>query len=77
MQTIELKSKTDKHGKLKIEHNLNTPGRNVSVLILSDEHLDNEEMEWEDSILKDPSFDFLKDSSEDIYTLNDGDPINA
>ena len=31
---------------------------------------------WMNSISTNPAFAFLNDSSEDIYSLNDGEPIN-
>jgi len=32
----------------------------------------NEEIEWLKMISKDPAFDFLKDTEEDIYSFNGG-----
>ena len=74
MKAIEIKSKTNSKGHLKLDLDLKEAGKNVKVLILIEEDL-NEEMEWLKMISKDPAFDFLKDSEEDIYSLNDGKAI--
>lgn len=51
--------------------------KKVRVLILvPEEETDIDEIEWLHSASKNPSFDFLKDTEEDIYTLNDGKPFN-
>ncbi len=78
MKAIEINSKTDKSGHLKINYKLDKSNRNVRILILMDDSNDkiDEEKLWMDSISKSPSFDFLKDISEDIYSLNDGEPFN-
>jgi hypothetical protein len=78
MKAIEINSKTDKTGLLKINCKLNRSESNVRVLILlDDEYTENdEESIWMDSISGNPSFDFLKDSAEDIYSLKDGEPFN-
>jgi len=78
MKAIEINSKTDKKGHLKINYKLNKSNSNVRVLILlDDDYTDiDEEAIWMDSIAKNPSFDFLKDSAEDIYSLKDGEPFN-
>jgi hypothetical protein len=74
MKAIEINSKTNSKGHLKLDLDLKEAGKNVKVLILIEEDL-NEEMEWLKMISKDPAFDFLKDSEEDIYSLNDGKAI--
>lgn len=37
----------------------------------------DEETLWLKSISNNPAFDFLKDNDEDIYTIHDGEAINA
>lgn len=78
MKAYELKSKTDKKGHLKIDYNLGRPLSNVRILILLDEVTSDQEEEnlWMNSISNNPAFDFLNDSSEDIYSLKDGEPLN-
>ena len=77
MRAIEINSRTDKTGYLKIEYRLDQKDSNVRVLILMDEMTDeNDEKLWLKSISKNPAFDFLKDAGEDIYSLTDGEPVN-
>ena len=71
MKAIEIKSKTNSKGHLKLVLDLKEAGKNVKILILMEEDL-NEEMEWLKMISKDPAFDFLKDREEDIYSFNGG-----
>ena len=76
MKAIEINSKTAKSGLLKINYKLNRADSNVRVLILLDDDAENdEEAIWMNSISNNPTFDFLKDSAEDIYSLKDGEPF--
>ena len=78
MKTIELDYKTDKNGYLNINYPLNKVNSNVRVLILIEDeiNIDNDEEKlWMNSVLKNPSFSFLNDPEEDIYTCNDGEAI--
>lgn len=79
MRAIEISSKTDKSGHLKIDYMLNKSERNVRILILleEDSYEQEEEKLWMNSISKNPSFDFLNEPVEDIYTLKDGEPFNG
>jgi len=78
VKAIEINSKTDKTGHLKINYKLNKSDSKVRVLILLDDDSSEKEEEtiWMSSISNNPAFDFLKDSAEDIYSLKDGDPFN-
>ena len=78
MKTIEIKSKTDPRGHLKIDYQLDKPGKNVRVLImLADETEDkDDEKLWLESISNNPAFDFLVKESEDIYSVSDGEPLS-
>ncbi len=71
MKAIEINSKTDETGHLKIDYKLNKPGSKVRVLILLDDDYAEQEEEnlWMNSISTNPAFNFLSDSSEDIYSL--------
>ncbi|HNW50433.1 MAG TPA: hypothetical protein PKH79_05080 [Prolixibacteraceae bacterium] len=70
MRAIEIKSKTDKTGHLKLNYNLNKSEKNVRVLILLDDdyYEQEEEKMWMDAISKNPAFDFLNDPAEDVYS---------
>ncbi len=78
MRAIEINSKTDKFGHLKIDYKLNKSERNVRVLILIEEesYEVEEEKLWLNSISRNPAFDFLSEPSEDIYSPKDGEPFN-
>jgi hypothetical protein len=79
MKAIEIKSKTDKAGILKINYKLNKRDSNVRVLILLEEEESSEseeELICLKSISNNPAFEFLQDSAEDIYSLKDGEPFH-
>lgn len=78
MRAIEINSRTDKKGHLKIDYKLNMSERNVRILILMDDDnsIIEDEKLWINSISKNPAFDFLNDPNEDIYSLNDGESFN-
>ena len=77
MKAIEINSKTDKKGHLRIDCQLDKSDSNVRVLILLDDSSDSEDEKlWMDSISGNPAFNFLHDESEDIYSLKDGEPFN-
>jgi hypothetical protein len=70
MKAIEIKSKTDKSGKLNIDYKLNIPNQRVRVLILieADDDEKEEEKNWLGYVSKSPAFEFLKEAGEDIYS---------
>ena len=78
MKTIEIKSKTDAHGHLRVDYQLNKPGKSVRVLIVLAEEVGDTEDEqlWVKSISKNPAFDFLAAESENIYSVSDGEPLS-
>ena len=78
MKAIEISSKIDKSGYLKLDYKLDKPGSNVRILILFDEDIteQDEEKLWMSSISKNPAFDFLNEEIEDIYSIHDGEPLN-
>jgi len=79
MKAIEINSKTDKTGLLRINYKLDKSERNVRVLILIKDDISEQDEEnlWLNSISTNPAFDFLSDSSEDIYSIKDGEPFNG
>lgn len=73
MTAIELTGKIDEHHQLHLDNALPMTGpMRVRVILLYpvDDELD--EREWLMAASKNPAFDYLKDSAEDIYTLTDG-----
>lgn len=77
MKIIEINSKTDRKGNLKIEKKLGVADKDVRVCVFVDEeNANDEERLYLKSISNNPAFDFLNDPDEDIYSLRDGKPIN-
>ncbi|MFA5045433.1 MAG: hypothetical protein WC542_05860 [Paludibacter sp.] len=78
MKAIEINTKTDKNGHLKLNYALNKKNRNVRVLILVDENNDeiDEEKKWLDAVSSNPAFNFLNEPSENVYSLSDGEPLD-
>lgn len=74
MRAIEFKSHTNSVGNLEINYPLNTKNKNVRVVILIEDEIEEEEKLWLESINLNPAFDFLKEE-EEIYNLNDGKPL--
>lgn len=62
MRAIEINSKTDKTGHLKINYRLDKSDRNVRILILLDEEKSNMDAGklWLDSISKNPALGLIK-----------------
>jgi hypothetical protein len=78
MKAIEINSKTDKPGHLRINYMLDKSESNVRILILLDEDSSEQDEEklWMNSISKNLTFDFLNDSMDGINSLIDGEPFN-
>ena len=78
MKAIEINTMTDKFGHLHFDYPINKRERKVRVIILVDEKSNeiDEESLWLESVSSNPSFDFLNEPSENIYSLSDGEPIN-
>lgn len=77
MQAFETYGHVDKSGKLKIVSDLPLQEGEVKVIIMYDEKKESEETAWLKAVSNNPVFDFLKDSSEDMYSLTDGKPFNG
>ncbi|WP_121970776.1 hypothetical protein [Leptolyngbya sp. BC1307] len=78
MRAIEATGKVDDQGRLQLDQRLNTAtDQRVRVIVLLAEPPDGDidEQEWREAAAKNPSFAFLQDAEEDIYTLNNGRPI--
>jgi hypothetical protein len=77
MQAFEATGTIEPGGHLHLE----TPvpiahSRRVRVLILLDEPSVLEEAEWLRAVSKSPSFDFLREPAEDLYSIEDGKPFD-
>ena len=76
MKAIETIGEIDKEGVLHLSKPLSAKGK-VRVLVLVPEgETEEEEMLWMKALIKNPSFSFLEDSAEDIYSLKDGKPFH-
>jgi hypothetical protein len=76
-RAIEITGKIDAYRHLVVDDVLPIKGpRNVRVIILVPEEEDIDESEWLQAASENPSFAFLKDPEEDIYSISDGKPFN-
>lgn len=77
MRAIETTGTIDQHQQLLLDEPLPSIGPSrVRVIILVTEEMDITEQEWLRAAATSPSFDFLKEPVEDIYTLEDGKPFH-
>lgn len=78
MKAVELISNTDKDGNIKIEYKLSEEKKNVRVIILYEKEnaaVDDNDL-TEDYVTGNPAFEFLSDPAEDIYSIDDGNPVH-
>jgi hypothetical protein len=76
-KAIETTGMIDKDHHLFLDEPLPFAGpAKVRVIILMPEDGDISEKEWLYAAAKDPSFDFLKEPEENIYSLTDGKPFH-
>lgn len=77
IQAVETSGHVDSNGFLQIETPVPLKEGDVKVIIM---YAENEELEeeqlWTRSVSNNPAFDFLKDPREDIYSVNDGKPLD-
>ena len=68
----------EKSGLLKLDGPLAiNKKQKVKVIILYSEDEDIDDKDWFSSLSNNPSFSFLKNKKEDIYSLSDGKPFKA
>lgn len=78
LRAIETSATIDERHHLQLDEPLSISGpRRVRVIILISESDDIDEDEWLRAAAMSPSFDFLRDPAEDIYTLADGRPFRS
>jgi hypothetical protein len=76
MRAIETTGILNTQGQIQLDHPIpQEKARFVRVILLMPEDELNEKT-WLDAVSNNPSFAFLHDPEEDIYTLKDGQPIN-
>jgi hypothetical protein len=76
-KAIETTGTIDLHKRLVLDKPLPVTGPvRVRVLILLPDEDDINETEWYQAAANNPAFDFLKETEEDLYTLDDGRPFH-
>lgn len=76
METIEKIVKFDEEGNAILRLGKQFSKKNAKVVVLiKDDEID--ENEWLSFAMQSGSFDFLKDTVEDIYTMEDGEPYKT
>ena len=76
MKAIETTGTIDEQRQLHLDEPLPIVGPSrVRVILLFPEQADIDEREWLRAAATNPAFDFLKNPTEDIYTLTDGKPF--
>jgi hypothetical protein len=77
MNAIEATGVVDAQHQLRLDKPLPIAGQSrVRVIVLVPEEADISEAAWTKTVATSPSFDFLKDAAEDIYTAADGKPFH-
>lgn len=78
MTSIEMTGTIDEHNQLHLDGSLPITGpKRVRIIVLTAKEDEISEADWLKAAAKNPAFEFLHDSAEDIYTLSDGKPFNA
>jgi hypothetical protein len=78
MTAIETTGTVDENQQLRLDRKLPIKGpQRVRVIVLypTEDADEISEDEWLYAAARNPAFDFLKESSEDIYTPEDGEPF--
>ena len=76
MTAVEMTGRIDDQHQLQLDGPLPVSGpKRVRVIVLYPTDDEWDETEWLEAAARNPAFDFLKDTEEDIYTLKDGDPF--
>jgi hypothetical protein len=76
MKAIEITGKIDNEGILTIDQPLKLHNKQVKIIILIPEEEDEmDDALWLQAVSSNPAFDFLEEEEEDIYTIEDGEPI--
>ncbi len=78
MKAIETTGRLEKSGILKLDKPIAIDKeQKVKIIILYGDDDEIEEKDWLASLSSNPSFAFLKNKKEDIYSLSDGKPFKA
>ena len=78
MKALETTGRIEKSGVLKLDKPLTISSKQkVKVIILYTEDEEIDESSWLASLNDNPSFAFLHNKKEDIYSLTDGKPFKS
>lgn len=77
-QAIEATGMIDSRGNIQLDQPLsNVKDQRVRIIVLLAEAEDSiDEQDWLKAAATNPSFAFLQNDDEDIYTINDGQPVS-
>ncbi len=76
LRAIEVEGQIDEQRQLHLDGPLPVAGPSrVRVIILMDEPREISEEEWLRAADKNPALQFLRESAEDVYTIEDGKPF--
>lgn len=77
MRAIEATGRVDSQGDIQLDQPLSrvTNQRVRIIVLLTESDSDIDEQAWYEAAAKNPSFRFLQNSEEDIYTLENGKPV--
>jgi hypothetical protein len=76
-KAVETTGMIDAEHHLVLDEPLSVSGpTRVRVIILMPNDADIDEGEWLGAVVRNPAFEFLKETAEDIYTVRDGKPFN-
>jgi hypothetical protein len=76
MQAIETTGVVDEQHQLRLDTPLPIPGASrVRVIVLWPEPAELDEADWLRAASVNPVFDFLKEETENVYTVHDGKPF--
>jgi hypothetical protein len=77
MKAVEVSGKVNDKGELLLDQPIATTQTGiVRVILLFPEAEEIDETEWQKGAASNPAFAFLDDAEEDIYSLEDGKPLN-
>jgi hypothetical protein len=76
-KAVETTGMIDAEHHLVLDEPLDVSGpTRVRVIILMPSDADINEEEWLGAVARNPAFEFLRESAEDVYTVRDGKPFN-
>lgn len=77
LTAIELTGTVDEQRRLQLDGDLPITGpMRVRVIVLYPPAGDWDEAEWLRAAARNPAFDYLRESAEDIYSVSDGKPFH-